>query len=138
MLLDIISNSTPIYRDKYSILPKEIMEVLYNIFLRKSLCFCWNHGGGGFWFQSIRFSSSTSTGGIWWISWARLAHVVNPIGYKQLCLLYYRTLFRQFPLSIQQSPPLYNTIAWCYCIRGLYSMLYGIIRIRLGPIAWRL
>jgi len=39
LLLDIVSNSTPIYRDKYSILPKEITEVLYNIFLCKSLCF---------------------------------------------------------------------------------------------------
>jgi len=40
-----------------------------------------------------------------------------------------------FSLSIQQSPPLYNTIVWYHCIRGLYSMPYGVIRIRLGPIA---
>ena len=37
LFLNIISNSTPIYRDKYSILLKEITEVLYNIFLYKSL-----------------------------------------------------------------------------------------------------
>ena len=39
LLLNIVSNSTPIYRDKYSILLKEIMEVLYNIFLYKGLYF---------------------------------------------------------------------------------------------------
>ena len=36
LLLNIISNSAPIYRDKYSILLKEIIEVLYNIFLYNS------------------------------------------------------------------------------------------------------
>jgi len=39
MLLNIISNNAPIHRDKYSILPKEIMEVLYNNLLRESLYF---------------------------------------------------------------------------------------------------
>jgi len=39
LLLDIVSNSTPIYRDKYSILLKKNMEVLYNIFFYKSLYF---------------------------------------------------------------------------------------------------
>jgi len=39
MLLNIISNNASIYRDKYSILPKEIMEVLYDNLLRESLYF---------------------------------------------------------------------------------------------------
>jgi len=39
MLLNIISNNAPIYRDKYSILLKEIIEVLYNNLLRESLYF---------------------------------------------------------------------------------------------------
>jgi len=39
LLLNIISNSAPIYRDKYSILLKEVMEVLYNILLREGLYF---------------------------------------------------------------------------------------------------
>jgi len=43
-----------------------------------------------------------------------------------------------FPLSIQQSPPLCNTIAQYHCIRCLCIMLYSIVRIRSGPIAWRL
>ena len=37
LLLNIISNNTPILRDKYSILLKEVTEVLYNILLYKSL-----------------------------------------------------------------------------------------------------
>ena len=36
LLLNIISNSTPIYRDKYPILLKEVTEVLYNKFIYKS------------------------------------------------------------------------------------------------------
>jgi len=39
LLLNIISNSVSIYRDKYSVLPKEVTEVLYDILLYKSLCF---------------------------------------------------------------------------------------------------
>jgi len=39
LLLNIVSNSVSIYRDKYSILLKEVMEVLYNILLRKGLYF---------------------------------------------------------------------------------------------------
>ena len=39
LLLNIVSNSAPIYRDKYSILLKKITKVLYDIFLYKSLCF---------------------------------------------------------------------------------------------------
>jgi hypothetical protein len=39
ILLNIISNNAPIYRDKYSILPKEVTEVLYDGLLRESLCF---------------------------------------------------------------------------------------------------
>jgi len=39
LLLNIVSNSASIYRDKYFILPKEVMEVLYNKLIRKSLCF---------------------------------------------------------------------------------------------------
>ena len=39
LLLNIVFNSTPIFRDKYSILLKEVTEVLYNIFVYKGLCF---------------------------------------------------------------------------------------------------
>jgi len=39
LLLNIISNSVSIYRDKYFVLLKEVMEVLYNILLCKGLCF---------------------------------------------------------------------------------------------------
>ena len=39
LLLNIVSNSIFIYRDKYSVLPKEVIEVLYNILLRKGLYF---------------------------------------------------------------------------------------------------
>jgi len=39
LLLNIVSNSVSIYRDKYSVLLKEVMEVLYDILLRKGLCF---------------------------------------------------------------------------------------------------
>ena len=39
LLLNIISNSASIYRDKYFILPKELMEVLYNKLIRESLYF---------------------------------------------------------------------------------------------------
>jgi len=39
LLLNIISNSVSIYRDKYSVLLKEVTEVLYNILLCKGLCF---------------------------------------------------------------------------------------------------
>jgi len=39
LLLNIISNSASIYRDKYSILLKEVTEVLYNKLIRKSLYF---------------------------------------------------------------------------------------------------
>jgi len=39
LLLNIISNSASIYRDKYSILLKEVTEVLYNKLIYKSLCF---------------------------------------------------------------------------------------------------
>jgi len=39
LLLNIVSNSVSIYRDKYSVLPKEVMEVLYNILLREGLYF---------------------------------------------------------------------------------------------------
>ena len=39
LLLNIISNSASIYRDKYSILLKEVMEVLYNKLVCESLCF---------------------------------------------------------------------------------------------------
>jgi len=39
LLLNIVSNSASIYRDKYSILLKEVMEVLYNKLVRKSLYF---------------------------------------------------------------------------------------------------
>jgi hypothetical protein len=36
MLLNIVSNSASIYRDKYSILLKEVTEVLYNKLVYKS------------------------------------------------------------------------------------------------------
>ena len=39
LLLNIISNSTPILRDKYSILLKEVIEVLYNILVYGGLYF---------------------------------------------------------------------------------------------------
>ena len=39
LLLNIISNSAFIYRDKYSILLKEVTEVLYNKLVYKSLYF---------------------------------------------------------------------------------------------------
>ena len=39
LLLNIVFNSAPIYKDKYFILLKKITEVLYNIFLYKSLYF---------------------------------------------------------------------------------------------------
>jgi len=39
LLLNIVSNSASIYRDKHSILLKEVMEVLYNKLVRKSLYF---------------------------------------------------------------------------------------------------
>jgi len=39
LLLNIVSNSASIYRDKYSILLKEVTEVLYNKLIYKSLCF---------------------------------------------------------------------------------------------------
>jgi len=39
LLLNIISNSASIYRDKYSILLKEVTEVLYNKLIYKSLYF---------------------------------------------------------------------------------------------------
>jgi len=39
MLLNIISNNPPIYRDKYSILLKEVTEVLYNILIYRDPCF---------------------------------------------------------------------------------------------------
>jgi len=39
LLLNIVSNSASIYRDKYSILLKEVTEVLYNKLVCKSLCF---------------------------------------------------------------------------------------------------
>jgi len=39
LLLNIVSNSTPVLRDKYSILLKEVMEVLYNILVYRGLCF---------------------------------------------------------------------------------------------------
>ena len=52
--------------------------------------------GGGFSFNCSSSSFSTSIGGIWWLSWARLAHVINPISYKQPCPLYYKVLFRHW------------------------------------------
>ena len=42
------------------------------------------------------------------------------------------------PLSIQQSPPLYIPIARYRCIYYLYSVLYGVIKIHLSFIYWRL
>ena len=39
ILLNIISNNSPIYRDKYSIHLKEVTEFLYNIFIYKNLYF---------------------------------------------------------------------------------------------------
>jgi hypothetical protein len=39
ILLNIISNNSPIYRDKYSILLKEVTEVLYNILIYRNLYF---------------------------------------------------------------------------------------------------
>jgi len=39
LLLNIISNSASIHRDKYSILLKKVMEVLYNKLIYKSLYF---------------------------------------------------------------------------------------------------
>jgi len=39
LLLNIISNSVSIYRDKYSVLLKKVTEVLYNILLCKGLYF---------------------------------------------------------------------------------------------------
>jgi len=39
LLLNIVSNSASIYRDKYSILLKEVTEVLYNKLVCKSLYF---------------------------------------------------------------------------------------------------
>jgi len=38
LLLNIIFNSTPIYRYKDFILPQEVTKVLYNILLYRSLC----------------------------------------------------------------------------------------------------
>jgi hypothetical protein len=37
LLLNIISNNSPIYRDKYSILPKEVSKILNNINISKCL-----------------------------------------------------------------------------------------------------
>ena len=37
LLLNIISNSTPIYRDKYSFLLKEVLKILNNISIAKCL-----------------------------------------------------------------------------------------------------
>jgi len=39
LLLNIVSNSTPVLRDKYSILLKEVTEVLYDILVHGGLCF---------------------------------------------------------------------------------------------------
>jgi len=39
VFLNVVPNTTPIYRDKYSILLKEVTEVLYNIFIYRNLCF---------------------------------------------------------------------------------------------------
>ena len=35
LLLNVVSNSTPIYRDKYSFLPKEVLKILNNINITK-------------------------------------------------------------------------------------------------------
>jgi len=37
LLLNIVSNNAPIYRDKYSILPKEVSKILNNIIISKCL-----------------------------------------------------------------------------------------------------
>ena len=39
MLLNIISDNSPIYRDKYFILLKKVTEFLYNIFIYRNLYF---------------------------------------------------------------------------------------------------
>ena len=39
LLLNIISNNAPILRDKYSILLKEVIEVLYDILVYRGLYF---------------------------------------------------------------------------------------------------
>jgi len=39
LLLNIVSNNAPILRDKYSILPKEVTEVLYDILIYRGLYF---------------------------------------------------------------------------------------------------
>jgi len=39
IFLNIVSNNSPIYRDKYSILLKKVMEVLYDIFIYRNLYF---------------------------------------------------------------------------------------------------
>jgi hypothetical protein len=39
LLLNIISNNAPILKDKNSILPKEVTEVLYNILVYRGLYF---------------------------------------------------------------------------------------------------
>jgi hypothetical protein len=39
LLLNIISNSTPVLRDKYSILLKKVIEVLYDILIYRGLYF---------------------------------------------------------------------------------------------------
>jgi hypothetical protein len=39
LLLNIISNNAPILRDKYSILPKEVIEVPYDILIYRGLYF---------------------------------------------------------------------------------------------------
>jgi len=37
LLLNVVSNNTSIYRDKYSILPKEVLKILNNINIAKCL-----------------------------------------------------------------------------------------------------
>jgi len=39
LLLNVVFNSTPVLRDKYSILLKEVTEVLYNILVYRGLYF---------------------------------------------------------------------------------------------------
>ena len=39
LLLNIVSNNAPILKDKYSIFLKEVIEVLYNIFIYRGLYF---------------------------------------------------------------------------------------------------
>jgi len=39
ILLNIVSNNSPIYRDKYSILLKEVTEVPHDILIYRNLCF---------------------------------------------------------------------------------------------------